>query len=91
MGNFTIFRCSKILGEAGKQIILQQIFRKFWISNRLSNRYFSENCRWVPLILALVSRVGTGLKCFGAIPIQSHILLNFSTAFYETLTSKYMY
>ena len=24
MGNYTIFRCSKILGEAGKQEILQQ-------------------------------------------------------------------
>ena len=28
MGNYTIFfRCSKILGEAGKQEILQQMFR----------------------------------------------------------------
>ena len=26
------------------------MFRKFYISNRLPNRYFSENCRWVPLI-----------------------------------------
>ena len=42
-------------------------------------------------MLVLVSLVGMGLNCFGAIPIQSHILLNFSTAFYETLTSKYMY
>ena len=25
MGNFTIFRCSKILGEAGKQELLQKI------------------------------------------------------------------
>ena len=37
------------LGEAGKQEILQQMFRKFQISNRLPNRCFSENCRWVPL------------------------------------------
>ena len=29
MGNYPIFRCSKILGEAGKQDILQQMFRKF--------------------------------------------------------------
>ena len=29
MGNYTIFRRSKILGEAGKQEILQQMFRKF--------------------------------------------------------------
>ena len=28
MGNYTIFKCSKILGEAGKQGILQQKFRK---------------------------------------------------------------
>ena len=40
---------SKILGEAGKQEILQQIIRKFKISNRLPNRYFPENCRRVPL------------------------------------------
>ena len=33
------FRCSKILGEAGKHEILQQMFRKFQISNRLPNRY----------------------------------------------------
>ena len=36
------FRCSKILGEAGKQEILQQIFQKFQISNRLPNRYFPQ-------------------------------------------------
>ena len=29
MGNYTIFRRSKILEEAGKQEILQQMFRKF--------------------------------------------------------------
>ena len=29
MGNYTIFRFSKILGESGKQEILQQMFRKF--------------------------------------------------------------
>ena len=29
-----------MLGEAGKQELLQQMFRKFWISNRLPNRYF---------------------------------------------------
>ena len=27
----------------------RQMFRKFYISNRLPNRYSSENCRWVPL------------------------------------------
>ena len=29
MGNYTIFGGSKILGEARKQQILQQMFRKF--------------------------------------------------------------
>ena len=29
MGNYTIFWMSKILGEAGKQEILQEMFRKF--------------------------------------------------------------
>ena len=43
-------RCSKTLGEAGKQEILQQMLRKFQISNRLPNRYFPENFRWVPLM-----------------------------------------
>ena len=35
------FRCSKILGQAGKQEILQQTIRKF--SSRLPNRYFSKS------------------------------------------------
>ena len=43
MGNYTrFFRCSKILGEAGKQEILHQMFRKFLITNRLQNRYFPK-------------------------------------------------
>ena len=42
MGNYTKFRCSRILGEVGKQEILQKMFRKFWISNRLPNRYFPK-------------------------------------------------
>ena len=44
------FRCSKMLREAGKQEILQQMFRKFEISNRLPNRYFQKigvGCPWV--------------------------------------------
>ena len=44
------FRCSKILGETGKQEILQQMFRKFQISNRLPNRYFRKidvGCPWL--------------------------------------------
>ena len=50
MGNYTIFiRCSKILGEAGKQEIVQQVLRKFQISNRLPNGYFPKpdvGCPW---------------------------------------------
>ena len=42
MGTYTIFTCSKILGEADKQEILQQMFRKTQISNRLPNRYFTK-------------------------------------------------
>ena len=30
------------------------MLRKFQISNRLPNRYFPENCRWVPLIIQVV-------------------------------------
>ena len=39
----------EILGEAGKQEILQQVLRKFQISNRLPNRYFPKTdvgCLW---------------------------------------------
>ena len=49
MGNYTIFRCSKILGEECKKEILQQMFQKFWISNRLPNIYFPKidiACPW---------------------------------------------
>ena len=42
MVNYTIFRSSKILGEVGKQEILQKMFRKFQISNRLPKRYFPK-------------------------------------------------
>ena len=40
MGNYTIFQMFEILGEAGKQEIFQQMFRKLQISDRLPNRYF---------------------------------------------------
>ena len=52
------FRCSKILGEAGKQEILQKMFRKFYISNRLPNGYFPKidvGCPWVFLYLNCLS------------------------------------
>ena len=52
MGNYIIFQMFEN-PRVGKQArnFLQQMFRKFQISNRLSNRYFPENCRWVPLLL----------------------------------------
>ena len=53
MGNYTIFRSSKILGEAGKQHILQQMFGKFYFNLDLesfSEQVFSENCRRLPLL-----------------------------------------
>ena len=43
------FRYSKILGQAGKQEILLQMFRKF--SQIVFQQKFSENWRWVPLTL----------------------------------------
>ena len=46
MGNYTILGGSKILGEAGKQEILQQMFPDLISS---SEQIFSKNCRWVPL------------------------------------------
>ena len=57
MGNYTIFRCSKILGEAGKQEILQQMFRKFWISNRLPNRYFPKLTLGAPDVTVVVENL----------------------------------
>ena len=42
MGNYTIFQMFEILGEAGKQEIFQQMFRKLQISDRLPNRYFPK-------------------------------------------------
>ena len=50
MGNYTIFLMfENPTREAGKQEILQQMFRKFYISNRLPNRYFPKidvGCPW---------------------------------------------
>ena len=48
--------CSKILGEAGKQEILQQMFRKIYISNRLLNRYFPQIEVGCPCNVAVVKR-----------------------------------
>ena len=50
MGNYTIFRCSKILGEAGKQEILQQMFWNSLDLKSSSEQIFSKNRRRVPLI-----------------------------------------
>ena len=44
MGNYTIFRCSKILGEAGKQEILQQNnIPKILDLKSTSEQVFSKN------------------------------------------------
>ena len=48
MGNYTIFGAFEILGEAGKQEILQQLFRSLDLKSS-SEQIFSKNCRWVPL------------------------------------------
>ena len=42
MGNYTIFICSKILGEAGKQEILQQIVPKILGLKSSSEQIFSR-------------------------------------------------
>ena len=48
------FRSSKILGEAGKQEILQQLnVTKILDLKSSSEQIFSENCRWVPLCTAV--------------------------------------
>ena len=39
-----------MVGEAGKQEHLQLFVPKILDLKRLSNRYFSENWRWVPLL-----------------------------------------
>ena len=50
MATIPFFRCLKILGEPGKQEILQQNVRK--ILDLKSEQIVSENWRWVPLISA---------------------------------------
>jgi len=63
------FRRSKILGEAGKQKILQQMFRKFQISNRLPNRYFPKidaGCPWIkqfPFAIILLILIAFSFDC----------------------------
>ena len=48
MDNYTIFRCSKTLVEAGKQEILQQInVPKILDLKSSSEQIFSENWSWV--------------------------------------------
>ena len=50
MGNYIpFFRCSKILGEAGKQEVLQHDVPKILDLKLSSEQIFSEKCRWVPL------------------------------------------
>ena len=63
MGNYTIFQMfeNAMRGRQTRRI-LQQMFRKFQISNRLPNRYSSENCCWVPPIKRSDSRAGEALE-----------------------------
>ena len=44
-----VFRCSKILGETGKQKIFTTNVPKILDLKSSSEHMFSENCRWVPL------------------------------------------
>ena len=44
------------------------MFRKFQISNRLSNRYPSENCRWVPLQIDMSPVFSNVVHMLGVIP-----------------------
>ena len=44
------------------------MFRKFYISNRLPNRYPSENCRWVPLQFDMSPVFSNVVHMLGVIP-----------------------
>ena len=64
-----------ILGEAGKQEILQQMFRKFCISNRLPNRYFPKidvGCPWYFIFLQAITNKTSSSK---TIKISSDIVI----------------
>ena len=57
MSNYTIFQMFENPREAGKQEILQQMFRKFWISNRLPNRYFPNLTLGAPDVTVVVENL----------------------------------
>ena len=46
-----VFRCSKILGESGKQENYKTNDPKILDVKSSSEQIFSENCLWVPLIM----------------------------------------
>ena len=74
MGNYTIFRCSKILGEAGKQEVLQQVLRKFQISDRRPNRYFPKT--------------DVGCLCFNGCWGVSIILIRIIVFFFTVISTR---
>ena len=49
MGNYTIFRCSNILGELGEEEIFTANAPKILDLKSSSEEIFSENWRWVSL------------------------------------------
>ena len=66
------------------QEILQQMFRKFYISDRLLNRYFPENCRCpVPLFHGTIFSAGRCLRKIAAATSVNTVsqLLNLSSFF----------
>ena len=78
MGNYTIFRCPKILEEVRKQEILQQMFRKFQLSKKLlcctffggsvvrQSRSIFFHCRsfYLALVVASISHFVTAATKF---------------------------
>ena len=50
----TFFRCSKILGEVGKQEIFTTNVPKILDFKSSSEQIFSENSRWVPLFFSIL-------------------------------------
>ena len=70
MGNYTIFLggASKILGEAGKQEISNNICYENSLDLKPSSeQIFSKNCRWVPLVNSYFERL---LKVFDIVHWQ---------------------
>jgi len=76
------FRCSKILGEAGKQEILQLNVPKILDLKSSSEQIFSKNCRWVPLTNAYVDQYSVQHAEVNAQFIMTVSLYHYFTLFY---------